>query len=258
MKAFGGRKKTLGLALGSGGAKGMAHLGAMQALLDAGFAFGVLAGTSAGALVGALYARGYTPRDIGALLSGLDYKTMALSVLLSKSFDPVRVLLDDVLGSSDIADLSLPFAAVATDASTGGEAVLREGSASRAVLASCAMPPYFRAVELGGRRLVDGAFVNAVPGDVARTLGADVVVGVALSPPAYYSGRTFTAADGTAVHGAQAGFAACDVLLEPDLSAYTPTSVLSGAQMYDIGYGCAAARTEDIARLCAGKRGKPA
>lgn len=254
LKWFRGRQKKLGAALGSGGAKGMAHLGVIQALAERGVAFDAVAGTSAGALVGALYARGYTPRDIGELLARLDYKNMALSVLLSKSLDPVRALLDDVLGQSEFPDLRLPFAAVATDAENGEEAVLSAGNVARAVLASCAMPPYFRPVAADGRRLVDGAFVNAVPGDVARALGADFVIGVALSPAERYRETMFAAADGTLVRAEQAGFAACDILLEPDLSAYSATSVLSGAQMFDIGYACAEARADEIVRALRERR----
>ena len=99
------KKKRWGLALGSGGAKGMAHLGALQAFADANMQFDMVAGTSAGAIVGAMYCKGYSPTDISELLARLEYGGVALSVLRTGSLLPLVELLDDLLGGCDIADL---------------------------------------------------------------------------------------------------------------------------------------------------------
>lgn len=240
------KKKIIGAALGSGGAKGMAHLGALQAFEENGVHFDAYAGTSAGSIVGALCAKGYTPADIRQLLAHLDYKGLALSVLTAGSFRPAFTALEDVMGESEFSDLKLPFAAVATDAATGEEIILRSGNVSRAVLASSAMPPFFRSVAVDGRNLIDGAFCNAIPGDVARELGADFVIGIALSPASSFCNGEWITSAGRRIAMRQTGFEDCDILLEPDLSAYSATDVFGGSRMYDIGYDCAMRQMSDI------------
>ncbi len=243
------KRKLLGAALGSGGAKGLAHLGVMQALEEEGIRFDVLAGTSAGAIAGALYAKGYSPADIAELLARVDYRQTLFSLLMERSAQPLHRLLDGVLGESAFSELQKPFAAVATDTADGGEIVLREGNVARAVFASSAMPPFFRPVQIDGRLLADGAFANAVPGDVARALGADLVIGVALSPANNYREVSFTTASGRQIALRQEGFSRCDILLEPDLSAYTATSVFDTDKIFDIGYACAKQNMAQIVRL---------
>lgn len=245
-RLFRRRQGVLGLALGSGGAKGMAHLGALRAFAEHGIAFDVVAGTSAGALVGSMVAGGYSSRDIAELLRRVDVKGMAISMFFSKSLNPVRVALDDMLGEIDFSELKKPFAAVATDTADGSQVVLRAGNVARAVTASCAVPPYFRPVTVEGKRLADGVYSNAVPGDVARSLGANLVVGIALSPVEQYRTIEYVTEGGGHVTVRQTGFSACDILLEPDLSAYSPTSVLSASHMQEIGYACAQQHIGDI------------
>ena len=240
------RPGVLGLALGSGGAKGMAHLGALRAFAEHGIVFDVVAGTSAGALVGSMVAGGYSSRDIAELLRRVDVKGMAFSMFFSKSLNPVRNALDDMLGELDFSELKKPFAAVATDTESGAEVILREGNVARAVTASCAIPPYFKPVEIDGTQLADGAFSNAVPGDVAHALGADLVVGISLSPVGQYRCVQYQTAGGKSVSNLQSGYMGCDIMLEPDLSAYSATSVLSGSQMQEIGYACAEAHAGEI------------
>ena len=136
-------KKGISLALGSGGAKGLAHIGALKALEECGLRFCAVAGTSIGSIVGALYAKGYSPTDIAELLRRFDLKSMALSVLAAGTVAPVRDALDSMLDENVFSELRLPFAAIATDADSGEEVVLRSGKVADAVLASSAMPPFF-------------------------------------------------------------------------------------------------------------------
>lgn len=250
------KKRKAALALGSGGAKGMAHVGALAALEEAGIRFQAVSGTSIGSIVGALYAKGYSARDILELLRRLDLKSMALSVLAAGSAAPVRAAIDEILDESDFSSLRLPFAAVATDADSGEEVVLRTGNVALAALASSAMPPVLRGVEIGGRTLVDGAFVNAVPGDVAHALGGDFVLGIALSPAAVYEETEFVTRGGEHVFSRQRGIGACDYLLVPDLSAYAATDVLSVSAIYDIGYECAVRHMGEIRAAMRAKRVK--
>ena len=252
MQLFGKRKKRLGLALGSGGAKGFAHIGVLQALTEGGIAFDVVAGTSAGSLIGALYARGYSPLDMLELVRQFDYKSMALSVLMAGSVSPVKNRVDMILGESDFSDLKKPFIAVATDVSNGTEVRLREGNVAQSVLASCAMPPFFRSVSLNGKFLADGAFCNAVPGDAAKELGADYVVGIALSEAESYRETLLVNSSGKTFRNEQTGFLQCDFLIEPPLNKYTAVDVLSAAQMYDIGYDCGREQLEKLRKALKG------
>ncbi len=232
----------------------MAHLGALQAFADANMQFDMVAGTSAGAIVGAMYCKGYSPTDISELLARLEYGGVALSVLRTGSLLPLVELLDDLLGGCDIADLPKPFAAVTTDLSDGSEVVLRSGNAARAVLASGSIPPLFRGIPIGDRVLSDGAFRNAVPGDVVRSLGADFVIGIALSSQDKMRERRFYTKKNQLVTVEQVGYAQCDLLLQPDLASYSAVDVPHATQMYDIGYECVMRSLPDIRRCAQAKR----
>lgn len=178
-------KPTIGLALGSGAARGWAHIGVIQALEEAGIRPALVAGCSFGALVGAGYA--------GESMDKLE--TWARSI---RSWDVMRLLDvrlgggliegDDLMRSLakqvepvDIEKLRVPFAAVATDLEAGREVWLREGSLIDAVHASIAVPGLMSPVRNQGRWLVDGGLTDPVPVSLCRALGADVVIAVNLN-----------------------------------------------------------------------------
>lgn len=180
------RKPRIGLALGSGAARGWSHIGVLRALREAGIEPDVIAGCSVGAVVGGCYAAGkldqlerfarlLTKRRIMGLL---DFH-MSGSGLIGG--DRIAKLLDVDLGETRIEDLTLRFASVATELSTGHEIWLTRGRLVEALRASYALPGVFDPVRLGGRWLVDGALVNPVPVTVARALGADLVICVNLN-----------------------------------------------------------------------------
>lgn len=238
--------------MGSGGAKGMAHLGFLQALSENGIQADIYCGTSAGSIVGALCARGYAPADIVSLLTNLQYGGAALTAMLSGSLEPLFGAVDDALGGVNIEELSKPFCAIATDTANGGEVRLKTGNAARAVLASSSIPPLFRGMKVGDKVLADGAFCNAIPGDAARELGADIVIGVALSPVDSYRQTEFTCSSGESVLLRQSGFSQCDLLFEPDLTAFRATDIQYALQIYDAGYECAQKNMSRILQVCRG------
>jgi NTE family protein len=174
----------VGLALGGGGMRGMAHVGVLRVLRQAGLPVGAVAGTSIGALVGAAYAAGVD-------LRALPHQAGLLALLNLRGLPPAlraalrRRLQASVLRwageSATFAGLALPLAVVAADLLTGEEVVLRDGPLLPALLASAAMPGPFLPVSLAGRLLGDGGLVNVVPVAAARALGADVVVAVDVS-----------------------------------------------------------------------------
>lgn len=182
-----GKHKRVGLALGSGGARGWAHLGVLQALREKGIAVEYVAGTSMGAVVGAFLAA-RREEVLRELAQNLDWKRLRpffWEVSLSRSgLTDGRKLLEEfrtMLGLREFRELELPFRAVATDLDTGGEAVLGSGNLLQAVRASISIPGLFSPVQIGKRLLVDGGLVNPVPVSVAREMGAHVVIAVDVS-----------------------------------------------------------------------------
>jgi NTE family protein len=176
----------IGLALGGGAVRGAAHVGVLDVLDRAGLQPAVITGTSAGALVGALYAAGHSPSEITKLAQTLRWARLIRPGLTRKAlFETSRLgtFLDGALGGRDFDALERPFAAVACDLSTGREVVMREGSVAQAVLASAAIPGVFPPVDRDGLMLVDGGLVNMVPAALARQMGADIVVAVDVSGP---------------------------------------------------------------------------
>jgi NTE family protein len=179
------RKLRVGLALGSGAARGWAHLGVIRVLEQAGIRPDLVCGTSIGALVGAAYAADE--------LEGFEKWLRGLSIADVISFMDVRMNGGMIKGERlmeffrrsfidrPIEELGIPFAAVATALHTGTEVWLREGSTIDAVRASIALPALFSPVVLEGRILVDGGLVNPVPVSLARAMGADIVIAVDLN-----------------------------------------------------------------------------
>ncbi|MBK5102945.1 MAG: patatin-like phospholipase RssA [Burkholderiales bacterium] len=179
------RKPRIGLALGSGSARGWAHVGVIRALEGAGIQPDLVCGTSIGALVAAAYVAGELEsfeqwllglgvRDVISLLDVRMNGGMIKGERLMEFFR--RNFID-----RPIEELPMPFGAVATDLNTGSEVWLREGSTIAAVRASIALPALFSPALHEGRVLVDGALVNPVPVSLARAMGADIVIAVDLS-----------------------------------------------------------------------------
>lgn len=175
----------IGLALGSGSARGWAHIGVIRALEAAGIRPDIVCGTSIGALVGAAYAAEELDR-LEPWVVGLSWQTVV--GLLDVSMNGGLIKGDKVLNffrarfqDKDITQLGRAFGAVATELVSGREVWLREGSVVDAVRASLAVPGLFRPALREGRLLVDGALVNPVPVSLCRAMGADVVIAVDLN-----------------------------------------------------------------------------
>jgi NTE family protein len=181
-----GEPIRIGLALGGGAVRGAAHIGVLDVFHRAGIVPAVVTGSSAGALVGALYAAGMGTTDITALAASLHWKKLVRPAMSRRAlFDTARLarFLDDALDARTFDALPLPFAAIACDLTTGRRVVLRDGPVSTAVLASSAIPGVFPPVDRDGMVLVDGGLADMVPAGLARELGADIVVAVDVSGP---------------------------------------------------------------------------
>ena len=182
----GDRRPRIGLALGSGSARGLAHLGVIRAIEDAGIKVDFIAGTSMGALIGAIYAAGKMD-ELEATFLTFDWKKTVsfFDVVLPKSglLDGAKVgeLVRAHLHADAIEALPIPFAAVATDIVSGEEVAIRSGDVIEGVRASISVPGIFTPVRNNGRILVDGGITNPVPASVARAMGADLVIAVDLN-----------------------------------------------------------------------------
>lgn len=178
------RRRTLGLALGGGAARGLAHLGVIKALEEAGVEADVVCGTSAGSIVGALYAGGYSWETIVEVTRALDWGDFVQPVFPKMGLvraDKLEEHLTELLGDRTIQELEIPFKAVTVDLVHGEQFVIDSGPVARAVRASCSIPGIFEPVEMDDRVLVDGGVLNDVPVDVCLEMGADYVLAVDLN-----------------------------------------------------------------------------
>ncbi len=178
------RPPRIGLALGGGAARGFAHIGVIQVLEDAGIRPDLVAGTSAGSLVAALYASGKGGAELARLALAMDE-----SALVDWSFPGRSLIRGEALaryvreqtGGRLIEQLALPLGIVATDLDSGEPMLFQRGDPGMAVRASSAVPAVFQPVRIGTREYVDGGLVSPVPVRFARQMGAEVVLAVDIS-----------------------------------------------------------------------------
>lgn len=175
------RTKDVALVLASGGPRGWAYIGAIEELESRGYNITSVAGTSAGSLVGGIYAAGYL-KEIKEWLTKLDgwqvFKLMDLSVSTNHLVkgDKVIEAMKEIVPNVNIEDLRIPFRAVATDLYTGETVVFDKGPLFQAIRASISIPSLFRPVQYGNRVLIDGGIVDTLPIDKVVRNGHDIVV----------------------------------------------------------------------------------
>ena len=180
----------IGLALGGGAAKGIAHIGVLSALEEAQVKISYISGTSVGAIVAALYAFKVDTATMGSLARRLSMSKVTTFKLNKTGFfstDSLRELMLEYLGEVNIEDAEIPLAIVATDINSGEEVILTRGPVADAVCASAAVPGIYIPVVIDGRTLVDGGLVENVPVGPLRTMGAGVIIASNLSAVNHYS-----------------------------------------------------------------------
>jgi len=206
-------KPKIGLVLSGGGAKGLAHIGVLKVLEEQGIEISYIGGTSMGAIIGGLYATGYSAHQIDSIFKTTDYDALiqdyiprssknfyekrndelyALSLPVRKmrigipralskglyNFNLISKLTHDVRHIRDFKQLPIPFLCIATDIETGKQVVLDKGSLPQAIIASAAFPSLYMPVEIDGKLLIDGGVVNNYPIEEVRKMGADIIIGV--------------------------------------------------------------------------------
>ncbi|HWI51390.1 MAG TPA: patatin-like phospholipase family protein [Symbiobacteriaceae bacterium] len=239
----------VGLVLGGGVVRGTAHIGVIRAFAEEGIPIDCVVGTSSGSLIGAFYAGGLDWREMQELARNLSWLQIAEPAWPRGGFVTNRRLrrfLDAHIGPVSFADLKIPFAAVAADANTGQELVIREGRVADAVRGSTAIPGLFRPVEFEGRLLVDGVVVNNVPANAARAMGADLVIAVDVTEYGFSAGAPRSVAEAVmrafdimARQTITTSLEWADVVIRPQVSGLNSFSPRSAVEYMRRGYSAA-------------------
>lgn len=207
------KRPKIGLVLSGGGAKGLAHIGVLKVIEEAGIKIDYIGGTSMGAIVGGLYASGYNAQQLDSIFNNTDYDAViqdfvprssknfyekgnderyALTLPFNKfklgipsalskglyNYNMITRLTHSVRHVRDFNQLPIPFLCIATDIETGEEVLLDKGFLAQAILASGAFPSLYSPVIIEGRYLIDGGVVNNYPAEEIKKLGADIIIGV--------------------------------------------------------------------------------
>lgn len=268
----GNHRPKIALVLSGGGAKGFAHIGVLKVLEEEGLPIDLIVGTSMGSLVGGIYSIGYSASEIETLVKSLDWentltdevprafhskndqllkqryifslpitghKKLSLPQGLVKGQNVLSIFCDlagNVPTDADFQKFPIPFACVATNLENGKEVILKNGFLPTAMYSSMAIPIAFQSSVHNGMFLVDGGLVNNFPTDVARKLGADIIIGVDIRND-FFDRKNLQSLDN--VVGQLIGFfdqskdsvnkSLCDIIIRPDVSGYSMTSFTNQA-----------------------------
>ena len=180
------KRPKIGLALGSGGSRGLAHIGVIKVLEENNIPIDFIAGSSIGAMVGGFYAAGLSIKEIEEIALSTNWRRV-FSIL----FDPhlkqgliggekLKTFIENYINGKKFEDCKVPFVTVATDLKTGEVVVLNKGEMAQAIRTSISIPLVFKPAEINGRMLVDGGLSAPVPVEIVRGMGADIIIAVNL------------------------------------------------------------------------------
>ncbi len=280
-------RPKIGLVLSGGGARGFAHIGVIKVLEENRIPVDYVAGASMGALVGALYATGRSPDEMEKLVESLDWGKLlegrprlndltyrrkedrrnlpgaitlggkdARSLRLPSSLNPgheIGLVLDRLMlpygDNTDFDTLPISFRCVATDLVGAETIVLKDGSLAQALRATMAIPAIFGPIEINGKVLADGGILNNIPTDVAKAMGADIILVVnieteigdrsSLQDLIGVLGQTFYVAT---VENSRRSLRQADIIVAPDLKSYSTFDFSSGKEIVTLGYEGAQAK----------------
>ena len=254
--------KKIGLALSGGGARGFAHIGALKVLAEQNITFGMIAGTSAGAIIGGALASRMSIDEIVAMSEKVGYMNMmrpsfSFGGLFSNA--PMGNFIRQYFPVMRIEDMPIPFSAIAFDLANSEQVVFSEsGDLVTAIRASCAVPGVFTPVrDEQGRKLVDGGVASPMPVDVVRAMGADVVIAVDLLA----CGATFRTNSRTGVGimiqsvlsllrtSANNEHTNADIVIEPQIAHLRPDQIGKRLEFIRLGEQAAKEKILEIERI---------
>ena len=287
-------RKKIGLVLSGGGARGFAHIGVIRVLEENHIPIDYISGASMGGLVGALYSTGRTPDEMEQLVETLDWGKLlrgkpafddltfrrkedrrnlpgaitlggksAKDLNLPSSLNPgheIGLVLDHLMlpygDNTDFDSLPIPFRTVATDLVSAETVVLKSGSLAQSLRATMAIPAVFAPVELNGRILADGGILNNIPTDVAKEMGADIIIVVNIETPigdrsslqdlVGILGQTFLVAT---IENSRRSLRQANVIFAPDLGNYSTFDFTAGKEIVKLGYEDARNKVELLKSL---------
>lgn len=178
------KPSRVALVLGAGAARGFAHVGVLKVLETNKIPVHMIVGTSAGSLVGAIYAYGYNSYQLQTIALSLERDHVFDLVIPDNGFvkgERLQNYVNKLVKETPLEQMKIPFYAIATDIQTGEEIGFSRGNTGMAIRASCSIPGVFQPVRIGGRTYVDGGVVSPVAVEFARKIGADIVIAVDIS-----------------------------------------------------------------------------
>lgn len=251
-------KPKIGLALGSGSARGLAHIGVLKALEENNIHADMISGSSAGALIGGLYCSGIEPNMIKNLAIQID-KRLWMDFSMPKrgivKGEKIEEILKIITGGKKIEDLDRKMAIVATDLNSAEEVVFDSGPIYKAIRASISIPGFFEPVEYDGNLLVDGGVVDRVPISVLKDMGADIVIAVDVGF-SDYKNRVFhlldimqQSIDVMAKRILEGDKIYADIILEPALSHIDSSQFERVEECTEIGYNYTMEKMDEILKV---------
>ncbi len=239
------KKLKTGIVFSGGGVRGFSYVGVMRAFKEAGIEFDYVAGTSIGALMGALYASDLTIEEMEqyALTIKQSDFTSSKFVFVPNKTDKLESIVSELLGEYTFETLKKPLCIVAVDIKSGKEVHLHQGDLVKAIAGSCAVPGVFNPVEFGDMRLVDGLLTNNIPADALRDMGADIIVSLDINPTRGFGTESTKLLDILKasfrilmVSNAVKGYVQSDYVLKIDLSEFHQLKISDTLELMKRGY----------------------
>ena len=250
--------KKIGLALGGGGARGFALIGAIRAFEEENIKFDYISGTSIGSIVGAMLAGGITSEQMQDVATNIKVKDVRKSLVpfMPSSTENVENIIIKMLGDIDVSDLKIPFCAVAVDMISGNEVDITKGRLCKALAGSCAVPTVFNAVQFEDKLLFDGGLQNTIPADVLRKFGCDAVVAIDINSTRgngtdskKYLDLLMTSIRVMMKSNAIKGYLNADIMIKPDLKRFSASKTTGMIEMIEEGYRATKAMMPKIKEL---------
>lgn len=257
-------KAKIGIAFGGGGARGFVHLGVIKALEEHGLKFDYISGTSAGSIVGAIWASGKNYKEMYEIAKELkkkDIRTNIIPLMPSKT-DGIESIIKENLGDINIEELKIPFCAVAVDLKSAKEICISHGNLAKALAGSCAVPGVFVPVEFEDMLLADGGLQNTIPADALRFAGCDYVIAVDCNKSRLYGTNSSKVVDviNCSIRilmksNAIKGYLYSDLVIGPETKQFKSTKMNDLPAMVEEGYKATIDLMPQIRMLF--KKGKP-
>jgi NTE family protein len=247
------RHKKVGLALGGGVVRGLAHVGVITVLEEAGIELDYLAGTSAGSIIAVLYSAGMNASKIREFTLRFHWWQVARPVWPVRglvSFDRLARWMEKNIGDLDFSDLHIPCSVIATDIETGERVTINSGRVIPAIQASCSLPGLVAPVELDGRLLCDGGITDMLPVSALREMGADYTIGVDILTfklRRYFGplGYLFAGLE-IVLENAGGGTEYADCLIAPQLQGETYINFYKRKKLFELGRDAALKKLDYI------------